>query len=474
MAIPKHILAVERPKNTVVKQRGKRFVVIKRTSKRVGKRVLPVDLAQVGEIVNGKYVECTTAKPVKKRSVEIKDYGEVALCHKHGQGLFEELAAVWNIADAKRLYAIALLRSAYGDIKNRDLSVHYETSFVSELFPGLALSEKSVSSFLQDVGQSYSLICQFMQNRVKCFADRNIVIDGMLKDYNSEEGWLSEFSRKARTKGSKDLSLLYAFDPSSCEPIAAKPYPGNMLDSTAVNDFVEEYEIKRGLMVFDKGFWNESFFESISSNKDLAYLIPLKNNSSLIKKYEMDKPSDILIDYKESTILYKKERMSGGKYLYSFRNPKLAAEQETAYVQQKGKKGSFSASDYEDRKSQFGLVTFKSERNLNPIVAYRAYASRWEIEIFFNLYKNILERDTVNVHTDYRVFATELINFISAVISSRIKMEFVKKELSKTYSYKQIFKYLSKYKKVRTKENGLWKTATMLKYIDEISKTLGV
>ena len=188
----------------------------------------------------------------------------------------------------------------------------------------------------------------------------------------------------------------------------------------------------------------------------------------------MDKPTDILIDYKESTILYKKERMSGGKYLYSFRNPKLAAEQETAYVQQQGKKGSFSAADYEDRKSRFGLVTFKSERNLNPIDAYRAYASRWEIEIFFNLYKNIIERDTVNVHTDYRVFATELINFISAITSSRIKMEFVKKELSKTYSYKQIFKYLSKYKKVRTKENGLWKTATMLKYIDEISKTLGV
>ena len=52
MAIPLDILAVERPKNTVVKQRGKRFVVIKRTSKRLGKRVLPVDLMQVGEIID--------------------------------------------------------------------------------------------------------------------------------------------------------------------------------------------------------------------------------------------------------------------------------------------------------------------------------------------------------------------------------------------------------------------------------------
>ena len=118
MAIPKDILAIERPKSTVVKQRGKRFVVIKRTSRRVGKRVLPVALGQVSEIIDGKFVECAAAKPVRKRTVEIKDYGEVAMCHKHGRDLLDELAGVWNIQDAKRLYAIALLRSAYGDIKN--------------------------------------------------------------------------------------------------------------------------------------------------------------------------------------------------------------------------------------------------------------------------------------------------------------------------------------------------------------------
>ena len=46
-------------------------------------------------------------------------------------------------------------------------------------------------------------------------AGKNIVVDGMQKDYNSQDGYMSEFSRKARTKGSKDLSLLYAFNPSA-------------------------------------------------------------------------------------------------------------------------------------------------------------------------------------------------------------------------------------------------------------------
>ena len=39
MAIPKDILAVKRPSSTVVKQRGTRFVVIKRTSKRADGKI---------------------------------------------------------------------------------------------------------------------------------------------------------------------------------------------------------------------------------------------------------------------------------------------------------------------------------------------------------------------------------------------------------------------------------------------------
>lgn len=92
----------------------------------------------------------------------------------------------------------------------------------------------------------------------------------------------------------------------------------------------------------------------------------------------------------------------------------------------------------------------------------------------FNLYKNIIDRDTVNVHTDYRVYATELINFISVIITTRVKNEVVKKELNEKYSYKQIFRMPSKYKKVRTEEGGQWEDVIKLKYIEELAATLGV
>lgn len=45
-----------------------------------------------------------------------------------------------------------------------------------------------------------------------------------------------------------------------------------------------------------------------------------------------------------------------------------------------------------------------------------------EYRIVFNLYKNIIDRDAVNVRTDYCVYVTELINFISVIITTRVKM----------------------------------------------------
>lgn len=134
----------------------------------------------------------------------------------------------------------------------------------------------------------------------------------------------------------------------------------------------------------------------------------------------------------------------------------------------------FNAENYKEKKSLFGLIVFKSKADLDPLVVYLAYSQRWPVETLFWLYKNIIDRDTVNVHSDYSVYATELINFLSVVITTRVKNEFIKLELNKKYSYKEIFRYLSKYKKVRTKEGGKWSIATMLKYIEELVAALGV
>ena len=101
MPIPAEILAVERPKSTRVLYSFGRYLVIKRTSKRVNGRTVPVDLGTIGEIKDGKYVEIRKdpRRSKEERQVDIKDYGEIALCDKVGSSLLEDLKAVYDSSD---------------------------------------------------------------------------------------------------------------------------------------------------------------------------------------------------------------------------------------------------------------------------------------------------------------------------------------------------------------------------------------
>ena len=132
MSIPKEILAIERPKSTRVKKSGNRYLVIKRTSKYVQGRSVPVELGTIGEIIDGKYVEIRKEPRKKKRTnIDIKDFGETALCSAASGDLLQELANTFDIETAKRLFVIALLRTTDPDIRNRDIQLAYETSYYS-------------------------------------------------------------------------------------------------------------------------------------------------------------------------------------------------------------------------------------------------------------------------------------------------------------------------------------------------------
>lgn len=478
MPIPADILAVERPKSTRVLFSMGRYLVIKRTSKRVNGRTVPVDLGTIGEIKDGKYVEIRKEPRKSKdgrKTIEIKDYGEVALCDKAGKDLLNDLEKIYDPAEAKRIYVIALLRSASHDIKNRDIQLAYETSFASEMYPNVHLSENTVSTFLENIGMAYSKISTFMRKRVEKFGGKEIVIDGMLKDCNSDTDTFSEFSRKGSKKGSKDLSLIYAYDTQNKEPVAVKPYPGNMLDLTGVEDFIEEYQVNSGIVVMDKGFYGPDAIKTIKGKKGLAYVIPLKQSSKKITENEMDKDiSSLLVEYKDSHIFWKKKKISDDCYLYAFRNPTDAYDQEIGYITRTRKKGTYSEEKYLEKQSEFGLIVFESNVDLSPFEVYEAYSKRWEIEVMFDFYKNIVELSKVRVHGDYRVYSTEFINFLSIIISCRVKKILFESGLSSKYSYKQIFNYLAKAKKVRIGTDLSWHSSKTVKYISELLLSLGI
>ena len=262
MAIPEEIRNVERPKNTVVQvSRNGRYLVIKRTSKRVPGKKNPqaYSLGTIGEIIDGKYVEIRkeprkTIDDIRNnrkgvsRDITLKDYGQVSLAYNVSQDLLKDLLDVFKKEDARKMYSIALIRSTEEDIKCRDIKFAYDTSYLSECLPNVALSKNTISDFLTGIGMEYHLLSEFLTRRAKKFENGKQVIDGTLVDSNGKENSFSEFSRKGRNKGSKDESILYSFDLESKEPVTIKLYSGNVTDTRSVKDLITGFSIKNSLL----------------------------------------------------------------------------------------------------------------------------------------------------------------------------------------------------------------------------------
>ena len=66
MRIPQEIKDVPRPKNTVIRDYFGVYKVVKRTSKYINKKPIPIDIAILGEIKDLKYVPFEEPIPIKQ------------------------------------------------------------------------------------------------------------------------------------------------------------------------------------------------------------------------------------------------------------------------------------------------------------------------------------------------------------------------------------------------------------------------
>ena len=272
-----------------------------------------------------------------------------------------------------------------------------------------------------------------------------------------------------------DVNLLYAFDIETNEPIAVKPYPGNMLDLSAVQDFMTDFPVSSGLLVMDKGFSSDATITKLKEIKGISYIVPLKQSSRKVKDNGLLEPfASVLDGYQEATILYKKVKVDDTCFLYAFRDPRCAYEQQVGYISFGKKKGTYTEDKFLSKLHQFGLIVFESKSDFEPLEVYRAYACRWEIEVMFDLYKNIIDLDTVNVHGDYRLYATEFINYLSVIIDVRVKKLLASNPLASKYSFHQIFRYISKCKRVRLPDSDSWVPNATVKYVADLASALGV
>ena len=230
---------------------------------------------------------------------------------------------------------------------------------------------------------------------------------------------LSAFSRKARVRGCCEVSVLYAYDIERMEPVCAQVFPGNSIDASSYPSFIRDNDIRKGIIVADKGFPPSKIKEELEARPELHFLTPIKRNDVRIADNDMLSFEGVLegIDAK---VVYKKKQIKGGRFLYSFKDARKAANEEASYLANAKRKGTFSSEKYAAKQKVFGVIVLESDQDLLPKTAYQCYEDRWLLELVFNRYKSDECLDHTDVQGDFSVIGSEFINFLSTVATCRI------------------------------------------------------
>ena len=342
------------------------------------------------------------------------------MLHAELRGLDSELFAVYDAKDACTILALAMLRIEHKGIKISRCRAAYEKSFISRYYPGLALSENTIGKFLNLLGQDISKQTAFFSARLAAVAkDHHIIIDGTLKQDTSIVNELSAFSRKARVKGCRDISVLYAYDLENKEPLCAEVFPGNMIDARAYRSFVEDNKIKHGVLLTDKGFPVSEIADVLRDKPDLHFVTPIKRNDSRISKHHMLDFDDCLRGT-QKRVRCKKVCLGQGRYLYSFKDSTRAMMEDNAFMDRQRRSKAYDKQAYDRQGQSFGTIVFESDVDLTCLEVYQIYEQRWWLELLFDCYKNSLGFDVTRVESDYSVRGSEFVDFISTVLTNRI------------------------------------------------------
>ena len=423
MSVPAEVRAVARPKNTIVEDSGidspYRYSVRARgkISISASGNPSPGNGGVIGHIINLVYVpkvQKTLDEP------EEMSYGMAALVQTQTEDIYKDLLSIYPVNDATNMMAIAFLKVLKPHIASNRYTTMYSKTFTRVYYKGCSLSKNSVTELMKRIGMDTARRIDFFRKRIERVDPSHLLaIDGTLREDNSRVNDLSAYSRKARVKGTKDISILYAFDTETKEPICSEVFPGNNLDSTAVNSFIKINKIDRGILVADKGFTLKNIEDQLKIHKNLHFLLPLKRDSALVSKYKA-LSFDTAFHYGDKSVLGKKVKLSNGRFLYCFKDVGRAGKEERSFVDNAIAKKNYKSEVYEEKEERFGTIAFISDLDLSLEDVYKMYDERWLLELMFAQYKGDIELTTTNVQGDYAVRGAEFINFIATVLTSRI------------------------------------------------------
>jgi hypothetical protein len=441
--------------------------------------------------VTGQYVGKVTPDgivPPKKRAdapVFSVEFGATAFLSTTAGDLLDALCERFDDDIAQRVWAMAALR-LMSPCPFKRIDHRYETSWMSRILPGLALSPASITHLLDRVGHDRNACAAFMRDTLS--PARYLLIDGTgtvsksegmdraLPGHSGKHGYIPQINQ---------VYVLSVSDGGSA-PAFYRNVAGNVPDVTAFSLTVKDAGIENATVVADAGFASKDNFEMLAQT-DLDCVIPLKRNTSEtdIDAVEYEK----IFNYHHRPIMAHSE-LKDGYRICVFRDEKLRSDELADFVG-RGEKANAVASqkkNFDPQKdlrdvtaaakskiSSFGTIILRTSlMDADVQNIYETYKIRWEIEQLFDTMRNTVGQDTSFMRDDPGFEAWTFINHVTLVMACRILAKIRELNMGKDWSLAGVTDHLSRVHAVRVA--GDWCIAEVVgktkKMLDDLSITL--
>jgi hypothetical protein len=441
--------------------------------------------------VTGEYLGKLTQDGLvpKKKRIDVSapvrsiEYGASRFLAETAGDLLITLGKHFDKGTAERIWAAAMLK-LISPCPFRRLVNRCETSFMSLLLPGLAMSPASMTSLLGRVGRNRAACAAFMREAME--SSPYILIDGTGMRSSSDGMDMAMPGHSKRHGFLPQVNQLYVLSVSSSGGMPAfyRNVAGNIPDVTAFELTIEDAGIEGVTVVADAGFASGPNFDMLLDSK-LSYIVPLKRNTSEICLSAFSYEG--AFTYHHRAISSHAESREGYR-ICVFRDEKLRADEMADFIG-RGEKANAAAlkkrgfdpqkdlrdvpGDTAAKLASFGTIILRTSlMETPPQDMYGTYKLRWEIEQLFDTMRNACDADTSSMQDDEGFEAWSFINHVTLIAACRVLALARKQKLSKEYSLSGIMDFLSRIHMVLVA--GEWKIAETTKKTREMIANLGI
>lgn len=421
-AVPEEIRKLK-PKGTMVKIINGKYYVYEQTNVKVdnkwkikmGKMIGSISL-DLGFVPNDNFSY--------NQMITTLDFGEYYLSYYLSKNILDKLKSIFNIKEAITIYNIALIHFVNGFSYMKNIKPQYDLSYFSIKYPSISLSEHIISNLLETLGRHTSNIEKFEDSLIEN-SSKEFAVDGHSIKSCSHDNSLAEDGNKKNIFKDKQINLLMGYDINNSYPVFSRMYAGATMDNISFKDLFERKKFKEILFIIDKGFYSTENLNLCSQNGN-KYIVPLKShllNYKEITKDYLCKERFVYESGKKRTVIEYKTIIKNDIKIIFYRDLSMAALESADYLSKITPDNEvYTMEKYENYKNTFGTIVIQTNLNKNCDEIYKLYKNRWQIETFYDYYKNKLDVNALHL-SDY--YQTQGLSFI-LLITSLIHTEFIK------------------------------------------------